>query len=190
MTTLNPIDARTLKQKLDAGAAILIDVRESDEHAREHIIGARLAPLSAIDAHDFDRDHDKIAVFHCRSGMRTQANAAKLLARGFAQAYYLDGGIEAWKAAGLPVHADTKAPIEIMRQVQIAAGALILVGASLGWLADPAFFALSAFVGAGLLFAGVSGWCGMALLLKAMPWNRAMTLGSTRSSLAPAKLDA
>lgn len=173
MTKLNPINAHDLKAKMDAGAAILIDIRESDEHAREHIIGARLAPLSAIDAHDFDRDCDKIAVFHCRSGMRTQANAVRLLARGFAQAYYLDGGIEGWKAAGLPVHANTKAPLEIMRQVQIAAGVLILVGASLGWLVDPAFFALSALVGAGLLLAGASGWCGMALLLKGMPWNRA-----------------
>ena len=101
---------------------MLIDIRETDEHAREHILGARLAPLSAIDAHDFDRDHGKAAVFHCKSGMRTQANAARLIARGFREAYFLDGGIEAWKAAGLPVHANRKAPLEIMRQVQIAAG--------------------------------------------------------------------
>lgn len=172
MTALRPINARDLKSKLDAGEAVLIDVRETDEHAREHILGARLAPLSAIDAHDFDRDHGKAAVFHCRSGMRTQANAARLLARGFREAYYLEGGLEAWKAAGLPVHANRKAPLEIMRQVQIAAGSLVLVGAALGWFVHPAFFALSAFVGAGLTFAGLSGWCGMALLLKAMPWNR------------------
>jgi rhodanese-related sulfurtransferase len=76
MTTLNPISAAELKRKLDSGEAMLIDIRESDEHAREHIVGARLAPLSAIDAHDFDRDHAKTAVFHCKSGMRTQANAA------------------------------------------------------------------------------------------------------------------
>lgn len=164
--------ARVLQQKLDEGEAILIDVRESDEHAREHIVGARLAPLSAIDAHDFDRDHDKIAVFHCRSGMRTQANAAKLLARGFPQAYYLEGGIEAWKAAGLPVHRNARAPLDIMRQVQIAAGLLILTGVALGAAVHPAFYALPAFVGAGLTFAGATGWCGMALLLKAAPWNQ------------------
>ncbi len=104
MTKLNPIDARQLKAKLDAGEAILIDIREHNEHAVEHIIGARLAPLSALDSHDFDRDHDKIAVFHCKSGMRTQTNAAKLLAKGFRDAYFLQGGIEAWKAAGFPVH--------------------------------------------------------------------------------------
>lgn len=169
---LPAIDAQTLKARLDAGDAILIDIRESDEHAREHILGARLAPLSAIDAHDFDREKQKIAVFHCRSGMRTQANAAKLLGRGFAQAYYLKGGLEAWKAAGYPVHANRSAPLEIMRQVQIAAGLLILLGAALGATLNPLFYALSAFVGAGLLFAGATGWCGMAKLLKMMPWNR------------------
>lgn len=172
MTTLNPITAPELKRKLDSGDALLIDIRESDEHAREHIIGARLAPLSAIDAHDFDRDHAKTAVFHCKSGMRTQANAAKLLARGFREAYYLEGGIEAWKQAGLPVHANRKAPLELMRQVQITAGLLILTGAALGWLMNPVFYALSAFVGVGLTFAGATGWCGMAMLLKTMPWNR------------------
>ena len=57
MTTLNPISAPELKRKLDTGEAVLIDIRETDEHAREHILGARLAPLSAIDAHDFDREH-------------------------------------------------------------------------------------------------------------------------------------
>lgn len=177
MTWLKPITAADLKRRLDSGDAVLIDIRESDEHAREHIVGARLAPLSAIDAHDFDRDHGKAAVFHCRSGMRTTANAARLLAKGFREAYCLEGGIEAWKAAGFPVHADRAAPLEIMRQVQIAAGLLILAGLALGFLAHPGFYALSAFVGAGLTFAGATGWCGMALLLKTMPWNR--------STLAP-----
>ena len=172
MNELHPIDARTLKQKLDAGEAILIDIRESDEHAREHVIGARLAPLSSIDTHDFDREHGKVAVFHCRSGMRTQANAAKLLGRGFREAYYLDGGIDAWKRAGYPVHTNAKAPLEIMRQVQIIAGGLVVTGVSLGLLVHPGFFALSAFMGAGLFFAGATGWCGLALLLKTMPWNR------------------
>jgi rhodanese-related sulfurtransferase len=171
--TLLPIDPQTLKRKLDSGDAVLIDIREHDEHAREHIIGARLAPLSSMDAHDFDRDHAKTAVFHCKSGMRTEANAARLLAKGFRDAYFLKGGLEAWKAAGLPVHANARAPLEIMRQVQIAAGGLGLLGVALGCLINPAFYALAAFVGAGLTFAGTTGWCGMALVLKAAPWNQA-----------------
>lgn len=169
--TLEPISPLELKRWLDSGEAILIDIRESDEHAREHILGARLAPLSAIDAHDFDRDHGKVAVFHCKSGMRTQANAARLLAKGFRESRFLEGGLEAWRAAGLPVHANSNAPLEIMRQVQIAAGALTLAGVMLGYAVNSAFFALPAFVGAGLFVAGASGWCGLALLLKQAPWN-------------------
>lgn len=170
--SLTPLNAVEAKRLLDRGEAILIDVRESDEHAREHIIGARLAPLSAIDAHDFDRDHQKTAIFHCRSGMRTQTNAAKLLAKGFARAHYLESGLEGWKGAGLPVHTNHKAPIDIMRQVQMIAGSIVLLGLILGSTLHPAFFALSAFMGGGLLFAGATGWCGLALLLKAAPWNR------------------
>lgn len=176
--SLSPISAAALKQKLDAGDAVLIDIRESDEHAREHILGARLAPLSAIDVHDFDREKSKIAVFHCKSGTRTQANAARLLAKGFREARFLDGGIEAWKAAGLPVHAQRKAPLEIMRQVLIAAGVLTLSSVLLGAFVSPFFYAFTGLVGAGLLFAGSTGWRGMALLLKTMPWNRP-TLGAS-----------
>lgn len=173
MTALTPIGAEDLRRKLDAGEAVLIDIREADEHAREHILGARLAPLSSIDAHDFDRDHGKTAVFHCKSGMRTQANAARLLARGFGRAHFLEGGIEAWKAAGYAVHTNRKAPIEIMRQVLIVAGAIVLTGVLLGAFVHPAFFVLAGFMGAGLLFAGATGWCGLAMLLRTMPWNRA-----------------
>lgn len=173
MTTLKSISPAELKNRLDTGQAILIDVRDADEYAREHIPGARLAPLSTLAAHAFASESGAVAVFHCRSGMRTQANAARLLACGFRDAYCLDGGLEAWKAAGLPTRTNPKAPLELMRQVQIAAGVLILTGVGFGLLVHPAFFALSAFVGAGLTFAGLTGWCGMALLLRTMPWNRA-----------------
>lgn len=176
MTQLSPISAGEAKLRLDRGEAVLIDVREADEHAREHVAGARLVPLSAIEAQDLAADLGKVAIFHCRSGARTQAHAARLIACGFREAYCLDGGIEAWKAAGLPVRVNRKAPLELMRQVQIAAGLLVLAGVLLGWLAHPAFFAISAFVGAGLMFAGATGWCGMAILLKTMPWNRANTV--------------
>ncbi|RZJ93902.1 MAG: DUF2892 domain-containing protein, partial [Brevundimonas sp.] len=76
------------------------------------------------------------------------------------------------KAADLPAAVDRKAPLELMRQVQIAAGSLVLLGTVLAWLVHPAFIALSGFVGAGLVFAGASGFCGMARVLAVMPWNR------------------
>lgn len=103
MTDLKPIHVADLKRRLDAGEVVLIDVREHDEHAREHIPEARLSPLSSFDPAGLGADRAKIAVFHCKSGMRTQTHARRLAACGFAEAYYLAGGIEAWKRAGLPV---------------------------------------------------------------------------------------
>jgi rhodanese-related sulfurtransferase len=132
-----------------------------------------LVPLSTIDRADFSRDRDKIAVFHCRTGNRTTAQADRLVAAGFKSAYALAGGLEAWKAVGLPTIVDHRAPIELFRQVQIAAGVLILLGLLLAFTVSPWFAALSAFVGAGLIFAGITGNCGLARLLGLMPWNRA-----------------
>lgn len=170
--SLETIDPRDLKRRLDDGSAVLIDIRETDEFAREHILGARLAPLSGFDRHDFDQDHGKIAVFTCKSGNRTAANASRIIAKGFREARVLKNGLDGWKAAGLPVHVDRRAPIDLQRQVQIAAGSLVFLGVVLGFLASPWFFALSGAVGAGLMQAGFTGFCGMANLLRLMPWNR------------------
>lgn len=170
--TLEAIKPEAARRLLEAGSAVLIDIRDPEEHAREHIVGARLVPITGFDRHDFDREHDKTVIFHCRSGMRTAAHSASIIARGFPRAYALEGGLEAWKKAGLPVHVDRSRPIELMRQVQIAAGLLILLGIALAALVDVRFALLSAFVGAGLVFAGVTGFCGMARLLAVMPWNR------------------
>lgn len=172
VTPLRDIDAPTLKRWLDEDKAVLIDIRESDEYVREHIAGSRLVPLSGFDAADFPGDRDKIAVFHCNSGNRTCTAAPQILGAGFAEVYHLDGGIQAWKSAGLPVERNLKAPISIMRQVQITAGSLVLLGIILAVLISPWFAALSAFVGAGLVFAGASGTCALASILGLMPWNR------------------
>ena len=112
-------------------------------------------------------------LFHCRSGLRTQAHASALeTAANGCEAYIVEGGLDAWKRAGLPVAADAGAPLELNRQVQIAVGGLLLLGSALAALASPWFLLLTGFLGAGLLFAGLSGFCGMALLLARMPWNR------------------
>ena len=104
--------------------------------------------------------------------MRTNSNCARLAAHVGEPAYVLDGGLDGWKKAGLTTNADRKAPIDIMRQVQITAGGIVVTGAVLAMAVNPAFIWLSAFIGAGLIFAGSTGWCGMAKLLSAMPWNR------------------
>lgn len=166
IATLSPADTRAA---LDAGAC-LIDIRSADEHARERIPGAVNVPLNQIG--DLPRDGRPI-IFHCKSGMRTSANAAQLAAAANGvQTHILSGGIDAWRGAGHATIADRSQPLEIMRQVQITAGALVLAGVLLGLFIAPAFFGLSAFVGAGLMFAGITGWCGMANVLRIMPWNR------------------
>jgi rhodanese-related sulfurtransferase len=169
---LREIDAPTLKAWLDDDKAVLIDIREADEYAREHIAGSRLVPLSGFNSHDFDHDHDKIVVFHCSSGNRTCQAAPQILGAGFAEVYHLKGGLAGWKQAGLAVNVNRKAPISIMRQVQIVAGSMMVLAIVFGFLVSPWFMALGAFVGAGLVFAGVSGTCAMASLLAIMPWNR------------------
>lgn len=103
MTTLKPVDAKQAKQWIDAGEAVLIDVREHAEHAAERIPGASLAPLSAMNPGAVADAKGKIVVYHCKSGMRTQTNAAKLAACASGEAFFLAGGIEAWKRAGFPV---------------------------------------------------------------------------------------
>lgn len=167
--TLQTITPAHAKRLIDDGA-LLIDVREADEHARERVPGAQNHPLSRLTA--IRADDARIVIFHCRSGARTAAHAGRLAAASDCEAYVLAGGIDEWKKAGLPVTVNRRQPIEIMRQVQIVSGSLVVLGVVLGVWVAPAFLALPAFIGAGLTFAGVSGWCGMAKLLALMPWNR------------------
>jgi rhodanese-related sulfurtransferase len=164
MQTITPAEA---KRRIDAGA-VLIDIRNPDEYARAHIPCARNLPLAQIDRIDGAPE----VIFHCKSGMRTAANAEALAACSDAPVYVLEGGLEAWQKAGLDCTVNREAPLEIMRQVQIGAGSLVLLGVLLGFTVSPALFGLSAFVGAGLLTAGTTGWCGMARLLALAPWNR------------------
>jgi rhodanese-related sulfurtransferase len=172
MTTLTKLTPNVAAERLKSGKAVLIDIREPDEYAREHIPGSISLPVSALDEVDLKLDAGQNAIFHCKSGMRTDSNCAVLAQHVDGDAFMLEGGLDAWRALGLPTAKDSKAPLEINRQVQITAGSLILLGVLLGRFVAPAWFGLSAFVGAGLMFAGISGWCGMATLLQAMPWNR------------------
>ena len=172
---LIPLSPREAAARIEAGRAVLVDIREPDEFAREHLPGAVSAPLSAFEQGHLGIEPGRDVVFMCRSGARTGAHCERLAARIDGSAYVLEGGLNGWKAAQLPAAVDRKAPLELMRQVQIVAGGLVLLGALLAWLVHPGFVVLSGFVGAGLLFAGVSGFCGMARLLAVAPWNRPRT---------------
>ncbi len=170
---LHKLSASDVRERLVAGRAVLVDIREPDEFARSHVAGARSQPLSAWEQSHLTVDPDADVIFTCRTGMRTAGACDRLAARVAGDAFVLDGGLDAWRAAGLPLQEDRAAPMEINRQVQITAGSLIVLGVLLGFLVSPLGFGLAAFVGAGLTFAGLSGTCAMARLLMLAPWNRA-----------------
>lgn len=173
LIALKPDD---VEERVRQGHALLIDIREDDEFARRHIPGALSRPLSRFEAVALPEMAGTDVIFTCRSGMRTTANADRLASPVGGNSYVLEGGLDGWTRAGLPVEANRKAPLEMMRQVQIVAGSLVLLGVVLGWIVSPLFFALSAFVGAGLTFAGISGFCGMARVLGLLPWNRPVAI--------------
>jgi rhodanese-related sulfurtransferase len=162
--TISPAEAQ---RRIEAGA-VLIDIRNPAEYARAHIPCAKNLPLTQIGRIEGAPE----VIFHCKSGMRTAANAAALKAATDAPVFLLEGGFDAWQKAGLECKVDKKQPLEMMRQVQIGAGSLVLLGVLLGFLVSPVLFGLSAFAGAGLVMAGTTGWCGMGRLLALMPWNR------------------
>ena len=171
--TVGPTEA---SEALRSGRARLIDVREVDEHRHERIEGSMLLPMSRWSADEVprlaQRGTDAIVIVHCRSGKRSASAVRDLLSRGDDQVFSLAGGIEGWKAAGLSVVRGTSAPIPVMRQVQVTVGVLLLASVLLTVFVSPWFIAVPAVLGTGLTFAGATGWCGMAMMLGAMPWNR------------------
>ncbi len=170
--TLHELDAPTLKEQLDRQAVLLVDVREIVEYRGEHIPGARVVPLSQFDPRQIPRAAAKPVVLYCQSGNRSAKAAAKLFRAGFSEVSHLASGLSAWKGAGFETTVNRNAPISLMRQVQIVAGSLILLGVILGTWVASGFYLLSAFVGAGLLFAGITNTCAMAMLLAKLPYNR------------------
>jgi len=138
LRTVTPENARRLLSE----GAILLDIRETDEHAREHITGAHHLPLSKLDEAESALHDGKPVIFYCRSGARTLANAERLAVRtgGSCEAYVIEGGLDAWRTAGLPVVTDRRQPIELQRQVQIGAGGMAMSGTLLGVLVSPWFF--------------------------------------------------
>lgn len=170
--SLSTVTPGEVKASLACGNCQLIDVREPVEHAESHVAGARLIPLGELEKRCVEIDRDRPVVVMCQAGKRGAAAAEKLRALGFSQVANLEGGILAWKAAGLPCAAGHSRVFPLMRQVQIVAGGLVLLGSLLTAFVDPRWVYLTLFIGAGLFFAGLSGFCGLAMLLARMPWNR------------------
>ena len=173
---LKAIDADTLKQWLEQDLVTLVDVREPSEFSGERIAGAQLMPLSKLesklDPSLIPTEGGKTIVLYCQTSNRSAAAAQKLFLAGASEMTHLAGGLSAWKQAGHLTQINKNAPISLMRQVQIVAGSLVLLGTLLGAFLSPWFLLLSGFVGAGLTFSGLSGTCAMAMLLAKLPYNQ------------------
>ena len=173
--TVTTISPQQFADLCNSGKIDLLDVRTPVEFREVHVADARNLPLDRLDpatviqARNGHKDEPLYLI--CRSGSRGRQACEKFLAAGFTNVVNVEGGTLACVEAGLPVVRGKKA-ISLERQVRIAAGSLVLLGVLLGWLVHPAILGLAGFVGAGLVFAGITDTCGMGMLLARMPWNQ------------------
>jgi len=153
--------------------AMVVDVREYVEFAAGHIKGAQLAPLGDVEKVASAWPREQALVLVCKGGVRAERARQRLTAMGFAELLVLRGGMDSWVSEGRPVVTESRQPWSMERQVRIAAGTLVLVTLVLAVTLSKLWLIGTTFVGAGLVFAGVSNICMMASLLGKLPWNRA-----------------
>jgi rhodanese-related sulfurtransferase len=170
MKNISPVELQAI---LTAQPSVpVIDVRTPVEFAEVHVPQARSVPLDELKPSSLQLQKDQPVYLLCRSGQRAAKAAEKLAQEGFAQPIVIAGGTLAWIEANLPVTRSSVRIMSLERQVRIVAGSLVFIGVALGWFVHRGFYGLSAFVGAGLVFAGITDFCGMGLLLAKLPWNK------------------
>jgi rhodanese-related sulfurtransferase len=178
-TSIKPLE---LQHLLAEGVpAQLLDVRTPGEFAAVHVPGAKLIPLDDLNPDTFQRQRgsEEIPVYVlCQSGGRARKAIEKLEQGGVHGCVLVEGGTQAWIDAGLPTERAQSTVLPLMRQVQITVGLISAAGAALALTINPLFAIIPLVMGCGLLFAGLTGMCGLALLLAKMPWNRAQSCGS------------
>jgi rhodanese-related sulfurtransferase len=154
----------------------LLDVRTPAEHARVHVPGTTLIPVDRLDAAALESrgtfSKNKPLFILCHSGTRAKQAAEKLERAGYGECCVVEGGTAAWEAAGLPVNRGASKVWPLDRQVRLVIGLGVVAGVLLGQFVNPAFIWLSAFMGAGLIFAAITDWCGLAIAMSKMPWNQ------------------
>lgn len=174
MSNHGKITAAELNQAITAGTkACLIDVRTPAEYETAHVDGSVLMPVDRLDcgAVTAAAQGAELRVLVCQSGIRAVKAAGQLAAAGLGGWVVLEGGVAAWDKAGLPLERG-RFTLPLERQVFMVAGLLVFLGVMLGWQVDPRCYALSGFVGLGLMMAGLTGFCPMGILLGKMPWNQ------------------
>ncbi len=172
---LRSVSVQQLAAHADAGKLQLLDVRTPGEFASLRIAGSLNIPFERLDPAAllarFGADTPLYCI--CQTGTRSQLAAERLRGAGFTQVVHVDGGTNAWTSAGLPAVRGERSVISLERQVRIAAGLLSVLGIIAGTWIHPAGYALSALIGAGLVYAGISNNCGMSMVLARLPWNQA-----------------
>ena len=173
MNNNSTVSVRELAERDAQGNVDLIDVRTPVEFREVRAVTARNLPLDQLDPHEVMRDRNGEPLYViCKGGTRGGKAQQKFVEAGYDNVINVEGGTEAWVAAGLPVVRGKKA-MSLERQVRIAAGFIALVGALFGIFVHPYYVGISAFVGAGLMFAGITDSCAMGMLIAKMPWNQA-----------------
>lgn len=156
LSYISPFNAR--QRQVDE--ALMVDIRQTAEFQREHIAQSRLYSLGkhANPSSGITLPANKTVIYYCLSGVRCEQYTQQIAALVPGQsAFLLEGWLNAWKKAGLPIDVDRRQPLPVMRQVQIAVGGLTLISVVLGYTLHPAFFGIAGFIGAGLVFAEGGG---------------------------------
>ena len=169
-----------LHDALESDARLdIIDVRTPAEYASVHVPAARSIPLDDLDCAAYLASRDGSRPIHilCHSGARATQAAKKFARVGFENAVVVEGGTQAWIDAGLPVERGERAVLPLDRQLQIVVGSIVIIGVLLSYFANPAWIGLPAFIGCGLVFAGLTGICPIRSLIATMPWNRGQCSG-------------
>lgn len=163
---------KEISEQVQSGECQVIDVREFPEFQAERIHNAKLVPLSSFESQMDSIDHQRPVYLMCRTGNRAKQAADRLVKKGFTDVHVVEGGMQAWTGANLPVITGETKVWSLERQVRFTAGTLVLTGVLLGVFVWQPLVWLSAFIGAGLAFSAVTNTCGMAMVLAKLPWNR------------------
>ncbi len=164
---------KTIKAGEVKNGDFLLDVRSRGEFASEHIEGSECDPLQELNAGAWAAklDGSRRCVVVCQGGIRAKQAAEKLEAAGVKNLVVLEGGVNAWKASGKPCQRGERCVLPLDRQMRIVMGLLVLAGVILGTVLNPAWYVLAGFVGAGMIFAGITDICPLAMVVARMPWN-------------------